>query len=290
MLRVPTAAVELQSLLHLFGDEEIVKALVFQDKLTLVNDAPDPENPAEALVQVLYAGICNTDIEISKGYAGFQGILGHEFVGRVVSSEPGLHQKRVVGEINVGCGTCDLCVAGDQRHCSERTVLGIKGREGSFAEFLQLPVCNLLEVPESVGDETAVFTEPLAAACRITEQLPEGMQSVLVVGDGKLGQLIARVLALKASRVAIVGKHQSKLRMAELACGAVGFDVIGGRAEVRKQVLDWNSGRRVDVVVEATGSTAGLETAVQLVRPRGVPGSKDDASRNAHAEYSRGRR
>src|SRR5262249_34999142 len=145
-----------------------MKALRFDDKLKLVEDAPINRREGEALIEVLYAGICNTDLEIVKGYAGFRGTLGHEFVGRVVES-PGREMlgERVVGEINVGCGIGALCRAGDARHCPARTVLGIKSRDGAFAEYLSLPIKNLLPLPASIADEEAVFVEPLAAACRI---------------------------------------------------------------------------------------------------------------------------
>ena len=170
-----------------------MKALRFDDTLQLVRDAPIPRRRGEALVKVICAGICNTDLEIAKGYAGFHGTLGHEFVGRVVESpDSALERRRVVGEINAGCGRCGLCVGGDSRHCYDRTVLGIKGRDGAFAEFLALPVRNLIEVPESVSDEAAVFVEPLAAAFNILEQVEiDSSSDVAVIGDGKLAQLIA---------------------------------------------------------------------------------------------------
>src|SRR5689334_5934383 len=146
-----------------------MKALRFENGRLSVSDVPAPSRVGEALVRVTLAGVCNTDLEIVRGYAGFQGTLGHEFVG-VVESAPGakgLEGRRVVGEINAGCGVCELCRGGDSRHCPARTVLGIHGRDGAFAEFLQLPVVNLLPVPDEVADERAVFTEPLAAACGI---------------------------------------------------------------------------------------------------------------------------
>src|ERR687890_2494474 len=149
-----------------------MKALRFENKQLSVADVPVPERAGEALVRVTLAGVCNTDLEIVRGYAGFAGTLGHEFVG-VVESAPGapeLEGRRVVGEINAGCGLCELCRAGDPRHCPARTVLGIVGRDGAFAEYLSLPVTNLLPVPDEVPDERAVFTEPLAAACGVTER------------------------------------------------------------------------------------------------------------------------
>ncbi|MBL8190219.1 MAG: alcohol dehydrogenase catalytic domain-containing protein, partial [Acidobacteria bacterium] len=174
-----------------------VKALRFEhDKLQLA-EIPAPLREGEALVRVTLAGICNTDLELVRGYAGFQGTLGHEFVG-VVETSPDKSQigRRVVGEINIGCGNCENCQAGDARHCANRTALGIHHRDGAFAEFLTLPPKNLFVVPDNVSDQQAVFTEPLAAACEILDQVSIlASHKVAVIGDGKLGQLIARVLA-----------------------------------------------------------------------------------------------
>ncbi|HZN00584.1 MAG TPA: alcohol dehydrogenase catalytic domain-containing protein, partial [Pyrinomonadaceae bacterium] len=173
-------------------------ALRVEKKSVAVKDVKTPDSPEEALVRVLLSGICNTDLEIARGYAGFKGTIGHEFVGVVEESTNGaLVGSRVVGEINAGCGKCDLCRAGDSRHCARRTVLGIHGRDGAHAEFLQLPVENLLPVPKNVPDEHAVFTEPLAAACGILERVSiSKTDRVAVIGDGKLGLLCAQVLAL----------------------------------------------------------------------------------------------
>src|SRR5215213_2784956 len=146
-------------------------ALRFDGSLKIERDTPAPRREGEALVQVISAGICNTDLEIVKGYSGFHGTLGHEFVGRVVESqETSLIGERVVGEINVGCNECALCLSGDQRHCPSRSVLGIKGRDGAFAEYLSLPARNLIRIPDTVSNRTAVFIEPLAAACQILDQ------------------------------------------------------------------------------------------------------------------------
>src|ERR1051325_10214645 len=169
-----------------------MKALRFDEEGLRVADAPAPSRAGEALVRVTLAGVCNTDLEIARGYAGFRGTPRHEFVG-VVESAPGAPElvgRRVVGEINAGCGACEMCLAGDARHCPARTVLGIVGRDGAFAEFLQLPASNLLPVPDELTDERAVFTEPLAAACGITERVEvESAERVAVIGDGKLGLL-----------------------------------------------------------------------------------------------------
>src|SRR5215203_6482031 len=169
-----------------------MKALRFENGRLGVTDVAAPARVGEALVRVRLAGVCNTDLEIARGYAGFEGTLGHEFVG-VVERAPGaaeLEGRRVVGEINAGCGRCQWCRAGDARHCPERTVLGIVGRDGAFAEYLQLPASNLLPVPDEVPDERAVFTEPLAAACGVTERVSVTREArVAVIGDGKLGLL-----------------------------------------------------------------------------------------------------
>ncbi|CAN5343468.1 hypothetical protein BH10ACI1_BH10ACI1_33200 [soil metagenome] len=188
-----------------------MKALRFENNQLKLNEIAKPKREVEALVRVLKSGICNTDIEIVRGYAGFSGTIGHEFVGVVEESETAKHLvgKRVVGEINVGCGVCGLCKKGDSRHCPARTVLGIKGRDGAHAEFLTLPSRNLLEVAEEISDEAAVFIEPLAAAFGITEQieiLPE--TRVAVIGDGKLGNLCAQALVLKSRNVVLIGKQR----------------------------------------------------------------------------------
>lgn len=229
-------------------------------ELTL-SDIPQSNSDTEALVRVLRSGICNTDLEIVRGYAGFSGTIGHEFVGIVEASidRPDLIGKRVVGEINVGCGVCQLCLAGDSRHCPQRTVLGIHGRDGCHAEFLTLPSQNLLKVPANVSDNEAVFVEPLAAAYGITEQVEIGAATrVAVIGDGKLGILCAMALGLKATNITLIGKHRSKLAIAESA------NIEGILAEDASKL-----GRQFEVVVEASGSESGFETALNLVKPRG---------------------
>ena len=240
-----------------------MRALRFDGTLKLVRDAPVPRREGEALVQVICAGICNTDLEIVKGYAGFHGTLGHEFVGRVVESpDARLIGRRVVGEINAGCGECEGCLQGDSRHCPSRTVLGIKNRDGAFAEFLSLPVRNLIEVPDSISDETAVFVEPLAAAFNIIERVSiEPSTSVAIVGDGKLAQLITLVMAQTNCELALIGRHEEKLEMAR-------------KHGAKRVLLDtgalacgWHS--RFDVVIEASGSPSGLANALRLVKPKG---------------------
>jgi len=194
-----------------------MKALRVEKKKLAVREVEKPAREDEALVRVLLSGICNTDLEIARGYAGFKGTIGHEFVG-VVEEAPDttLIGQRVVGEINAGCGECALCAAGDPRHCAARTVLGIVGRDGAHAEFLKLPQMNLFKVPDIVLDEHAVFTEPLAAACGVLECVEiKPTDRVAVIGDGKLGLLCAQVLALTGAHVVLIGKHAEKLRIAD---------------------------------------------------------------------------
>lgn len=235
-------------------------ALRVDKKSLSVNEIKKPDRAGEALVRVLLSGICNTDLEIARGYAGFKGTIGHEFVGLVEESpDRTLVGQRVVGEINAGCGKCDLCRAGDSRHCPSRTVLGIAGRDGAHAEFLQLPTENLFSVPENVPDEHAVFVEPLSAACGILERVSIGTSDrVAVIGDGKLGLLCAQVLALSGASLLLIGKHSSKLRIAERR----GIETATPKQAAKRQ-------RQFDVVVEASGAATGFTLALNLLRPRG---------------------
>jgi threonine dehydrogenase-like Zn-dependent dehydrogenase len=238
-----------------------MKALRVEKRGGAVREVEIPKPDDEALVRVILSGICNTDLEIARGYAGFRGTIGHEFVGLVEESPDGaLVGQRVVGEINAGCGNCDLCRAGDPRHCPGRTVLGIVGRDGAHAEYLRLPLRNLLPVPANIADEHAVFAEPLAAACGITERVPiTRTMRVAVIGDGKLGLLCAQALALTGAPLLLVGKHTEKLRIAERR----GIETATTtKAEKRK--------REFDVVVEASGKPAGFALALDLLRPRGT--------------------
>ncbi len=239
-----------------------MKALRFSQNKLSVDAVPRPAGPDEAVVRVLRSGICNTDLEIVRGYAGFEGTIGHEFVGIVeeAGDAPHLIGKRVVGEINAGCGVCARCISGGPRHCPTRTVLGIVGRDGAHAEYLQLPSKNLLEVPQAVTDEQAVFAEPLSAALAITEQVTIGRDTkVVVVGDGKLGLLCAMALSKYSDDVNMVGKHVPKIAIAEKA-GVYG---------VLLDEIDDSMYRTADIVVEASGSESGFSTAVDLVKPRG---------------------
>jgi threonine dehydrogenase-like Zn-dependent dehydrogenase len=226
------------------------------NRLTLARDLPDPApGPGEALVRVHRAGICRTDLEITRGYLGFRGTPGHEWVGHVVRAEDaGLVGARVVGEINFACGACPTCVAGLERHCPTRRVLGIVGADGAFADHVVLPARNLHRVPDAVPDVAAVFVEPLAAAFEVLEQIPvaAGMRAV-VLGDGKLGLLVAQVLTGAGARVVLVGHHAKKLERAR----QLGIDT--GPAE-----------RGADLVVDATGSAQALAAALATVRPRGT--------------------
>lgn len=201
------------------------------------------------------AGICATDLEIQAGYMGFAGVPGHEFVG--VARGGRLAGRRVVGEINAACGRCDRCARGMDRHCADRTVLGIVGRDGAFAESLSLPERNLHALPDAISDESAVFVEPLAAAFAIFEQveIPAGTR-VAVLGDGKLGLLCAQALALSGARVTLLGRHERKLEIARRA-----------GADARREV---DAGATFPLVVDATGSSDGLARALALVEPRGT--------------------
>lgn len=238
-----------------------MKALYFDGQLSL-RDVEKPRPGAdEALIRVSLAGICGTDLQIVKGYSGFRGVPGHEFVGRVVECEnPKWVGKRVAGEINISCGECDYCLWGLGRHCSKRTVMGIVNRDGAFAEYLVLPTFNLHEIPDSVPDEAAVFVEPLAAAAEILEQVTiHPRMRVAVLGDGRLGLLVAQVLQQTRAQVMLLGRHPWKLDLAQ----SWGVNVSGLSDEHLMK-------RKFPMVVEATGSPAGLEEAFRLVEPRGT--------------------
>lgn len=251
-------------------------ALVFRDgKLVLNHDYPLPAPRAgEALIRVLLAGICNTDLEIVRGYMGFQGVLGHEFVG-VVEAIYGdetqdqyahLLGQRVVGDINAACyrPDCYYCQRGMSTHCPNRTTLGIANRDGAFANYLMLPVENLHPVSENVSDEQAVFVEPLAANFEILEQVHlKPTDSVLILGDGKMGQLAAQVLTLSGCEVIMLGKHQDKLSLAEKRGVRA---VLLNSAEHDRLKRE----RRIDMAIECSGSAQGLGMVLSLVRPRGT--------------------
>jgi len=224
-------------------------------------DCPAPTAPAgEALIRVALAGVCDTDVQLAAGYMAFEGVPGHEFVGTVVEGPAPWPGRRVVGEINCGCGSCDDCRAGRPTHCRTRTVLGIAGRGGAFAEYLVLPAANLHEVPAGVGDEQAVFAEPLAAAVNVVERVHVSpTDRVAVVGDGKLGLLVAQVLSLTGARVVVVGHHPG--RAERLARMGRPLPIVGPAAAP-------DAG--FDVVVECTGAADGLTHALRYVRARGT--------------------
>jgi threonine dehydrogenase-like Zn-dependent dehydrogenase len=236
-----------------------VRALSFDGTRAAVRDVPRPAmDEASALVRVSLAGVCNTDIELVKGYMGFHGVLGHEFVGTVAEGPASLLGERVVGEINFACGACTHCSAGLARHCPSRDVMGILRADGAFAEFVRVPIANLHPVPAGVPDELAVFAEPLAAAFEILEQVrvEPGLDCV-VLGDGKLGLLAAQVLQAAGADVLAVGRHPEKLA------------VLRRRGIQTRLASDAPLGP-ASLVVEATGSALGFARAVAALRPRGT--------------------
>lgn len=240
-----------------------MKAVIFDETLKYVEDYEKPTpKKGEALIKVTYGGVCNTDKEITKGYMGYKGILGHEFTGvveEINDKDKTFLGKRVVGEINLGCKNCEWCAKDLERHCPNRSTLGILAKDGCFAEYVTLPLSNLIEIPENVPDEQAVFVEPLAAGLEILEQMHiQPCQKVMVLGDGKLGLLTALALNACGLDVLIVGKHQNKLDIAK-------------NQGVKTQLLsEFEQAPKFDVVVEATGSITGFETSVSCVKPRGT--------------------
>jgi threonine dehydrogenase-like Zn-dependent dehydrogenase len=235
-----------------------MRAVVLDEHGLSVTDRPMPEpQPGEVLVRVLKAGLCETDLQLVRGYMGFRGILGHEFVG---IAESGLFQgKRVAGEINCFCGRCETCKAGSPTHCPNRSVLGIMNHDGAFAEYIAVPERNLHEIPDSVSTEQAVFVEPLAAAFQILEQVAiRANHDVIILGDGRLGNLCAQVLSQTDCRLTVVGKHPRKLSLL-------------AKRGIRTTILS-NIGfaRQADVVIDCTGSSSGFETALKLLKPRGT--------------------
>ncbi|HUO06069.1 MAG TPA: alcohol dehydrogenase catalytic domain-containing protein [Candidatus Binataceae bacterium] len=248
-----------------------MRALVFDSKLEFRTDYPDPAHaPGESIVQVTLAGICGTDLEISRGYMAFRGVPGHEFIGRVTeSSNPELRGRRVVGEINAACGRCAMCAAELGRHCPLRTVLGILNRDGAFAERLRLPDENLIPVADSIPDEAAVFTEPIAAAYEIIEQtkISRG-ESIVVMGDGRLGAIAALVLKGEGYKPLVAGHHAEKLARIE----ALGIATS----------MDSTVSAKFGLVIDCTGNASGLGRALELVRPRGTIVLKSTAAAAAN--------
>jgi len=247
-----------------------MRALIFDGSLHLRTDYPDPvPAPGESIVKVILAGLCGTDLELTRGYMEYRGVPGHEFVGRVIQSDsPALAGHRVVGEINAACGKCNPCIDGMGRHCATRTVLGIIGRDGAFAEYLRLPDANLFLLPDTIPDEAAVFTEPLAAAFEIFDQVPlRRTDRIAVLGDGRLGAIVA--LALRAEQFApvIAGHHPVKLkRLATLGLDNASADDLAPG---------------YDVVIDCTGRSEGLALAITTVGPRGTIILKSTAAAGA---------
>lgn len=236
-----------------------MQALWLEDRQLSMREIEMPHREGEALIRVLLSGICGTDLELVRGYYPYTGVLGHEFVGEVVSApDSAWIGTRVVGEINAACGFCPTCERGHPTHCENRTVLGIVNRDGAHAEYISLPLENLHAVPESVTTEAAVFTEPLAAALEILEQIEIGPSDrVLLVGAGRLGQLIAQVIATTGAHLRVIARHQKQRDM----LAACGIEIL---AEEDVDARTW------DIVIEATGSPSGLDLARSALRPRGT--------------------
>lgn len=236
-----------------------MQALWLENNQISLRDVAQPVRPDEALIKVHKAGICSTDLELVKGYYPYSGILGHEFVGEVVDApDKTWIGRRVVGEINAVCGRCEACLNGRRSHCENRTVLGIVNRDGVFAEYTTLPLENLQGVPDSVPDEMAVFTEPLAAALEIQQQIQiKPTDRVLLIGAGRLGQLIAQTLALTGCDLHVVVRHTLQKDLLR----ARGIRIISA-----EEILP----HKWDIVVEATGSTEGFNLARKAIRPRGT--------------------
>lgn len=242
-----------------------MRTLQYDGQLTFNTHSPIPiRTPGESLIRVLKSGICLTDIHLMRGYMAFRGTLGHEFVGIVESSDtPTLIGQRVVGEINAACYQCETCYMGNPTHCPHRTTLGIDRRDGTHADYTVLPDVNLLRVPDTISDDAAVFTEPLAAACEITQQLHiHPTDHIVVIGDGKLGLLVAQVLALTGCDLHVIGRHSAKLAILEQR--GIRVELVAPQSESQL------SHHWADIVVECTGNPSGFATAQRLVRPRGT--------------------
>ncbi|MGH7913396.1 MAG: alcohol dehydrogenase catalytic domain-containing protein, partial [Candidatus Binataceae bacterium] len=247
-----------------------MRALLLDHELILRSDYPDPASvPGESIVRVRMAGICGTDLELARGYMTYRGVPGHEFVGDVVDTQTSvLAGRRVVGEINAACGRCASCLDGLGRHCPNRSVLGILGRDGAFADFLRLPDENLIALPDSISDELGVFVEPIAAIYEIFEQTKlRRDRKIAVLGDGRLGALAAMILRAEDYSSVLAGHHRDKLDR----LGALGLEVG----------LEDQLGPGFDVVIDCTGHSAGLNRALALVRPRGKVILKSTAATGA---------
>jgi len=253
-----------------------MRALLFNGELKFVSlHSLPPRKTGEALIKVLMAGICRTDLEIIAGYQDFRGVPGHEFVGIVQDAvTQNLIGKRVVGDINIGCRACEFCRQGLKEHCVDRKAIGIHGKDGCFADYVTLPEENLHILPDNMSTDRALFVEPLAAVYNIMLAVPvKPTDTILIIGDGKLGILSAQVLKLLGTDVTVVGKHRKKLSVLEwmgietrLFVRADDFSIVFSSARGREEIL---TGRKYDIVVDASGSRGGLEMACRLVKPRG---------------------
>lgn len=241
---------------------DAMKAVIFNGNSVSLKEVPLPDpTPNETVIRVSKAGICNTDLEITRGYMkGFNGILGHEFIGTIAdTSLSASANNRVTAEINCGCGHCSLCKIGDERHCAARTVFGIAGRDGAFAEYISVPTRNIHQIPDPISDDNALFIEPLAAALEILEQIQiTSDQRVLIIGDGKLAQLIAHVIVSTGCELYVVGKHPEKL---DYLCNLPLSTLL---------TKELDCAGMFDIVAEASGSPDGFTAAVSKVRPRGT--------------------
>jgi threonine dehydrogenase-like Zn-dependent dehydrogenase len=246
-----------------------MRAVILEDGIRFESEHQKPKPGGnECLIRVTLAGICSTDLELAKGYMGFRGVLGHEFVG-VVEDGPAdwirsRRGRRVVSQINCVCATCDMCTSGLSNHCRNRSVIGIVGRDGCFADYVTVPTENVLEVPESLQNEQAVFAEPLAAAIQVTRQYTFDERSrVAVVGTGRLGLLVAQILSRTGCKLTVVGRNPKSLAFCDrLHLQTIHSDDVTGRGK------DGTGDR--DVVVECTGAAVGLDIATSMVRPRGT--------------------
>lgn len=256
-----------------------MRAIFFNGKEpTLREDYPKPSlRQGETIIRVSLAGICGTDLEILQGYESFHGVLGHEFVGIIEESiQENMIGKRVVGEINCACHNCDFCATGLTRHCRNRTVLGISGRDGAFAQHLSLPNENLHVITSGLSEESAVFVEPTAAAFEILEQIHlEPNYEVAVLGDGRLGAIVSQVMRNVGSAVTCIGKHQRKISL----ISSLGINAL--------RLEEINGSQRFDVVVDCTGSADGLHTAAKLVKPRGTIVMKTTTQKKSSVDLSR---
>lgn len=254
-----------------------MRAIVFDNGLNFRTDWKKPvPGPGEALVRITLAGICATDLEITKGYMGFSGVPGHEFVGVIEeAADDRLEGKRVAGEINLGCGKCDYCKHKMENHCPARKVLGIKGKDGAFAEYITLPFKNLRPLPDEISDEEAVFIEPLAAAFEILEQVRVNEYTrACVVGDGRLGQLVAQALATTDCSLLVIGRHEEKLQL------------LKSRGIPTRTSTEGLEGQ-LDLVVDCAGRPEGLSVALDLIRPTGTVILKTTVAERGGADLNR---